>query len=254
MTRSTYVCLILLVLSSLAGCSFTDGGSWGQVDGRLEATGVSSEGVELERATLNAELFLESVTTSSGGSGGTFDPSNPPSGYTLCHNGHCHSDEGELVPYEEVKAQMNASGGTSTTTLGSWTTTIDLQSGEMVELPEVAVDKRTAVDRVRVKATNLVLEGTVEQGGESVPLEAQLGQFDLGTLEGVGLTVGPEQPYRRTLKICTRWSNNWFDEIDVSQLERQEGTLRLTRILNADATTKLVGAAQRATLEKSNCQ
>lgn len=249
----------LLVASSLAGCSFADGRPWGQVDGRLgarsiEETGALPEGLELERATLKAELFLESTSTSSGGSGGSFDPSNPPPGYTLCHNGHCHSDEGELIPYEEVRAEMNSSGGTSTSTLGSWTTEIDLQSGNRVRLPEIAVDQRTAIDRVRVKVTNLILEGTVQDGGESVPIEAQLGQFELGTLEGIDLAVGPEEPYRQTLEVCTNWSNNWFEQIDVSQLERQEGTIRLTRILNSDATAKLVGAAQLAELENTTCQ
>jgi len=258
MTRMIHAGVTLLVAASLAGCSFTDGRPWGRADGRfgarsIEATGALPDEMELEQATLKAELFLESATTSEGGSGGTFDPSNPPPGYSLCHNGHCHSDEGELVSYEEVEAEMKASGGTSTTTLGRWTTEIDLQSGKRVRLPEISIDDRTSIDRIRVETKNLVLQGTVERDGESVPLEAQLGQFELGTLEDMGLAVGPEEPYRRTLNVCARWSNNWFEQIDTSQLERQEETIRLTRILNTEATTKLVGAVQLAELEKSNC-
>lgn len=259
MHKTTVELIALLITMSLAGCSFSDGQPWGELDGRagalsLETSKVSTEEVTLERATLNANIFLETVTTSSGGGGGAFDPSNPPPGYTLCHNGHCHSEDGELVSYEDVKANLNASGGTSTSTVGQWTTTIDLQSGQMVRLPAIDISQRTTIDRIKVEATNLVLEGDIESGDASVPLEAELGQFELGSTDGVSLQVGPDQPYRQTVELCTNWSTNWFDNIDISQLNRQEGTVRLTRILNADATNQLVDAARQATIELSNCQ
>lgn len=49
------------------------------------------------------------------GSGGptTFDPANPPPGYSLCHNGHCHSDSGGLVDYEDIEAQLGGGGASS---------------------------------------------------------------------------------------------------------------------------------------------
>ncbi len=31
-----------------------------------------------------------------------FDPQNPPPQYSLCHNGHCHHDDGHLVDYEDI--------------------------------------------------------------------------------------------------------------------------------------------------------
>jgi hypothetical protein len=250
--------IVLIAAATWVGCSFTDGRPWGRVDAQpaaqsLESSRALPDDMNLERATLEAEIFLESVSTSSGGSGGTFSPANPPEGYTLCHNGHCHSDGGELVPYEEVRAEMASGGGTSTSTIGSWTASIDLRSGDSVSLPKVDVDEETSIDRVTLEATNLVLEGTVESDGDTIPFEAQLGQFELGTLEGLGLSVGPDQPFEQTVDLCMRWSNEWFEQIDVSGLERKEGTIRLTRILNADATTKLVGAIQQAELESSSC-
>jgi len=251
------ICSVIAAMG-LVNCSFTKGSPWGEVEGQAGAQSIESmdslpSEVSLDRAAMNARLFLESVSTSSGESGGSFDPSNPPEGYTLCHNGHCHSDEGELVSYEDVRAELNASGGTSTTTLGSWQADIDLKSGEMVTLPAIGIGQRTSIDRIRVRATNVVLEGSIQTKDGSVPMEAQLGQFDVGVVDGIGLTVGPNSSFERTVRVCASWKNNWFEEVDFSQLERQEGTIRLTRILNGDATTNIVGAIQNATLKQSNC-
>lgn len=249
----------LLVFAGLVGCTFADGSPWGRVDGRMQArslerTGASPEDIEIDRAVLKAEVVAESVTTQSGGSGGSFDPSNPPSGYSLCHNGHCHSDEGELVPYEKVRAEMNASGGTSTQTLASWSTDLELSGGEPVVLPEVSIDDETTIDRLSLKATNLVIEGTYRDGEREVPLEVQLGQFQLGTLEGLDVSVGPESDAHQTIEVCLGWTESWFSEVDAGELERQDGTIRLTRILNADATTRVVDAVKLAELEASSCQ
>jgi hypothetical protein len=42
----------------------------------------------------------------------SFDPANPPPGYTLCHNGHCHAADGRLVDYADIAAEL-AGGATS---------------------------------------------------------------------------------------------------------------------------------------------
>lgn len=243
---------------AVANCSFTDGQPWGEVEGSIAAqpvdsTGAIPEDVTLEQATIDAKLFVESVSTSSGGSGGSFSPSNPPDGYTLCHNGHCHSEEGELVSYEDVRAELNSKAGTSTTTLGRWEGDVDLQTGEMTRLPAIKIAQRTSIDRVKMRATNVILTGTIQTGGETVPIEAQLGQFDIATLEGIGMQVGPNAPFRQSIRLCAQWGNDWFDDIDFSQLDRQDGTVRLTRILNDTATQKLIDAVQNAQLARSNC-
>ena len=251
---------LLAVAAGPTGCTFTDGEPWAEVDGRAAArpidepdSGVMPEGVTIDRAKLRVEMFLESVTRTAGGSGGSFDPANPPKGYTLCHTGHCHSEDGELIPYEEVKAEMAAGGGTSTRTLARWKTTVDLTSGEVTTLPRVSIDERTSIDRLKVKATNLILEGSYEEADTAVRLEAQLGQFEVGSLKGLGRTVGPDAEFRQTVDLCVGWSNDWLEKIDLGRLERQDGTIRLTRILNADATRKIVDAVKRARLEASSC-
>lgn len=76
--------------------------------------------VRLDTAALGtSHVELLSAATSGGGGGGgqTFDPANPPPGYSLCHGGHCHRDDGALVDYEDIQAELNGGGGGSTSTL-----------------------------------------------------------------------------------------------------------------------------------------
>jgi len=64
-----------------------------------------------------------------------FDPADPPEGYSLCHNGHCHADSGELVDYEDISAEL-AGGQTSA---GGVVQAIDsevgLDTGDVVDVP-----------------------------------------------------------------------------------------------------------------------
>ena len=60
-------------------------------------------------------LSIEVVTDSAGAE--VFDPTNPPPGYSLCHNGHCHHDSGELVDYEDIQLELNEQSGGNTTAL-----------------------------------------------------------------------------------------------------------------------------------------
>lgn len=61
--------------------------------------------VHLDRFEVEAsELLLEQLP----GAGGdpSFDPANPPVGFTLCHGGHCHAEDGSVWTYEEIEAEL----------------------------------------------------------------------------------------------------------------------------------------------------
>jgi hypothetical protein len=62
----------------------------------LEFNGLSIEGIGL-----TVEVVSPDVSTV------LFDPQNPPEGYGSCHNGHCHSESGELVSYETIQLELN---------------------------------------------------------------------------------------------------------------------------------------------------
>src|SRR5688572_29228398 len=61
-------------------------------------------------AHLDASDIALQAAGSGGAAGGSFDPGNPPPGYGLCHGGHCHRDDGALVAYEDIAAEL-AGGG-----------------------------------------------------------------------------------------------------------------------------------------------
>lgn len=120
---------LLLLVSLLNGCAFGDGRAWGEVQPSLTvrfappAERLTAEGWLKTSSSFAIEIHELRVTVDgltlemSAGDTNTavFDPANPPEGFSLCHNGHCHADSGGLVPYEEVVAQTGtaqAGGGT----------------------------------------------------------------------------------------------------------------------------------------------
>ncbi|WP_164016943.1 hypothetical protein [Pyxidicoccus trucidator] len=101
-----------------------------------------------------------------GGGGGTFDPANPPPGYSLCHGGHCHRDDGALVDYEDIQAELDGGGGSSAVTLAALhvDAELDLLASETLT-PECEPDcelPRGTVSRARWDVTALRLQGVVK--------------------------------------------------------------------------------------------
>lgn len=111
--------LILFVLVlGLNACTIDDGNPWGEASFELKAQfDRANRGEDRLRTSKDFEVQLDSVeleisTVSIGlGQGEVtgFDPANPPEGYSLCHNGHCHAADGRLVDYEDIAAEI--SGG-----------------------------------------------------------------------------------------------------------------------------------------------
>lgn len=105
------------------------------------------------------ELWDQSETVAAG----TFDPALPPPGYSLCHNGHCHRDDGALVPYEEVAAAAGGTGGTSRLLVSLSATRLDLLSPapQPLECDPDCQLPRGDVASARGALTTLQLQGEV---------------------------------------------------------------------------------------------
>ncbi|MCB9762153.1 MAG: hypothetical protein H6739_20305 [Alphaproteobacteria bacterium] len=107
----------MTLLFALAGCTFTPGtegfttldsaaltGGWEAEDPALpqilreDGTTITITSASLQPAWLS----LQSIS----GAGSTFDPADPPEGYGLCHSGHCHRDDGALVDYVDIQAEL----------------------------------------------------------------------------------------------------------------------------------------------------
>jgi hypothetical protein len=106
---------------------------------------------------------IELLGRSGGGGPTSFDPANPPPGYTICHNGHCDREDGAQVPYEEVEAELSGGGSAATTVATLPVGAVDLLNPETRALecqPDCELP-RTTVSNGRWTLTALWLEGFV---------------------------------------------------------------------------------------------
>ncbi|MEB3222347.1 MAG: hypothetical protein VKS61_09750 [Candidatus Sericytochromatia bacterium] len=84
-----------------------EAGRWKTNNGWRVALDGGRLGLQLAALALEGEA---SAPGRAGGGGGTFDPANPPPGYGLCHGGHCHRDDGALIDYADIQAELDGRG------------------------------------------------------------------------------------------------------------------------------------------------
>lgn len=159
-----------------------DPGSRRQPDGGLlvrDGYALTLESFEIELAG----LVLAEARTSGGG---VFDPASPPAGYTLCHGGHCHHEDGRLVSYADVQAEL-AGGGTTFADLVAMNTPGPIALGEPRSIELAAFDPspflpESTIARARLRLASLVVRGALAGdalGPAPVPLAVELAPIDL---------------------------------------------------------------------------
>jgi hypothetical protein len=210
LTRSSAAATSLLLLGgTLAGCTFQDGEYFAQIRPQLSVTFVAREDrvidarwqklasgyeVRLEKASLQVES-VQLLAAGAGATAAAFDPARPPAGYSLCHNGHCHADDGRLVPYEEIAAATGSGGGAGPRPVLSFAVgeafDLLLESPGFRPLPcpattECAVG-RVHISQVKLTVSALRLEGQV-RSSEGAALAGDQGHFV------IDLTAAPEKP------------------------------------------------------------
>lgn len=182
------ICALAL---SAPGCTWGEGSGFAT----LESTHVSAQ-LQLDERTPDelttdlgyvvqlesAELFVEDVVLEQGGQtehGAQFDPAHPPDGYSSCHAGHCHSDDGRLVPYAEIEAERAASGEEYTAVVSVPVhAPLDLLRGGPLRVRHAqpsAELPRAELERVTLHAESLRIRGSVRDAtGVSLPLHVDL--------------------------------------------------------------------------------
>ncbi len=210
-----------------------------------------------------------------GGAAGTprgFDPANPPPGYSLCHGGHCHRDDGALIPYDEV-ASADTPGGPSPL-LAFDVGRLDLLSGTALE--EVSCEPgctlgETNLSRVRIPVTHLAIEGVVRDARTSAriperPFRALLPLVGADPIDAARMGAPPGGPLvqiesdldvpvnrehlpRVELGLRLEPSAALFDRIDWAQARlTPEGVIALESEANSDARTALLEGLVRSTV------
>ncbi|WNG38312.1 hypothetical protein F0U61_35040 [Archangium violaceum] len=195
------------------------------------------------------------LIASAGGSGGGFDPANPPPGYSLCHGGHCHRDDGALIPYEQVAAEMGGGGGSRTV--------VTLPVGEPLNLltpetravgcePECALPQ-TQVSQGRWGVESLRFEGTVRDS-RATPRFPDERRFILDLTPAAGsdepvvvfsgtvdLASDRSHPPETKLDLNLVLTAALFDVVDWSTLTQDsDGVVTINATTNAAARAALV--------------
>jgi hypothetical protein len=257
------VWLAVALTWSCSACAFGDGEPYGQVTGALtggyelrDDRDVGEDDwqklvSELEIVVDDARLTVEVVELVGASediaavTGAVFDPANPPPGFTLCHNGHCHSDSGDLVDYADIEAQLAGGGSTgATTALAMAGGEHDLLAGATLPLScDDCLLDAGRVSRVRLTASRLELAGRIRDGlgtprfDGSHSFEASVGLLSLagdpdvpGALEqSVSLPLGDEHASAIALQLRLDVSAALFDGLDPVAIAAAiaDGPLRL---------------------------
>ena len=256
--------LAALLLLAAGGCAFEPGGWFATVSPSLNAGyltrpdrdaggGWQKLNTDYQVSVTRASLQLGEVGllgASGGGGPTTFDPAHPPPGYSLCHNGHCHSADGRLVSYAEIEAQLG--GGTG----GGLQPVITLAAADTLDLlapaerpltckPTCNLD-RTRIVRVRAPVRVLALEGNVRDGRTPARLAetpfrwetADPGKAPLLETE-VDLPADRDHPPAVTLRLDLELGAALLDGIDFAAFTTSAGTLDLTAAGNPAADERI---------------
>jgi hypothetical protein len=184
---------------------------------------VSLEALELDVESISLEA-LEGA-----GSGALFDPSHPPAGYSLCHGGHCHADDGRLVEYADVEAEL--AGGSA-----SFEPIVTLRVAEAValvparelalhhfepsgELPETTL-RRIVVSAAAFRARGSILGGALPASGTPLFVELE-GPFAF--TRGLMLMVDRKGPEKLELRVRLGARGTLFDDLELAELAGAQG-------------------------------
>jgi hypothetical protein len=179
--------------------------------------------VKVTELTLElGELTLSELGTS-GGSDQSFDPANPPAGYSLCHGGHCHADDGRLVAYADIEAEL-AGGAAAFEPVVTLGTAGVFSALEDPTIDSVAVAPSRALPRVTLRKASLPLHRVLLKAeaqhasgvGPTASIEATLSPGP--SLEhGFTQHVDRDGPERFRLKAELAIDGSLFDDIDFEQ-------------------------------------
>ncbi|MFN7143193.1 MAG: hypothetical protein ACK4YP_05410 [Myxococcota bacterium] len=199
---------------------------------------------------------LALLALSGGASGEAFDPADPPEGYTLCHNGECHREDGAIVPYAEVEAEL--AGGEAT--LAPVVTLpvdadADLLTGATFPLDTSAAALLPAANlsSLQLGVTHLVLEGAVRRqpdDGWTAPLGLDLA-VDAALSAPLVLPLDRDHDPVLALDVAVAPDGSLFDGIDFAALVEETAAEPDHDHLGEALTAALLAVEPVVTVERS---
>lgn len=264
--------LLLLGVLGIAGCTIEDGVGFAHLSGRLWSTfsGLDSKTGRLtpdgwfktdnsfsfklsalQIRVRDIRLQGSALSTGSAGSGDcTFDPANPPSGCSLCHNGHCHCG-GQLKSYEELKKEVcGGSGGQGLSTVGALLVN-ELQSllGAGTKAENLACQGSCELGQGQASQAQIVLDRLKMQAAlQDKSVANRLGSKELQVnldldLAGAALVgafsveqkLDRDNPYHLDLMVLLPVSERLLDGVQWEKLSRSADTITIDAKNNVSA-------------------
>ena len=264
---------LLWPLLLLAGCAWEAGEGFAVLEPTVRASYEPEEDREVfpgfqqlasnYQVRLSAAMFtlrsVELIPRRVSAGGGRFDPSNPPPGYSLCHGGHCHRDDGALIPYEQIEAELGGGGDVARALITLPVGQLNLFNRDPISVPcQPACElPRTELSTGRWALTTLRLEGVVRDGlatpripGErtfQLELASPPGGSPIAVLEGdLDVPSDRENEPRVKLMLKLELPSRIFDAVDWAAAAQPgtEGTLDLSTAANARAREAILEALE----------
>ncbi len=219
------------------GCAFDEGSGFATLESaRLRArfepeaartldTGVLTDlGYVVELQALELTLSQAHLDELSGASDESFDPASPPAGYSLCHGGHCHSDDGALVSYEDIENELL--GGTSSFTkvaVFDLDEGVDVLGGRWLPLgsPQPSSElPMTHLRRFVLEAASIRLGAVIREGDLPAGEEAEIDMDVTGPFHfsvSLDTAIDRDGPARLHLDLRLTYTARLFDGIDFAK-------------------------------------
>jgi hypothetical protein len=235
----------ITAIVALAGCALEDGQGFATLESaslsaRFEPGPARDLGnhvvltrqgyqVALTSAVLGVDALTLDELREGSASRGSFDPAHPPQGYSLCHGGHCHADDGRLVDYAEIEAEL-ARGGARFEPVARLPAArgFDLLAGQTAVLDVVEPSRelpQARITQLSLRVDRLELEGSVTGG----PAGGGLGQSSAALVvelpigssidAGMSLAIDRDEPGAFSIGAALTIDGTLFDGIDFASLQ-----------------------------------
>ena len=218
----------------ITGCVSEDGESWGEIsillsvdselDSRIQEDQLRTAQdymISLERFDVTIDVVKVNLAADTALN---FDPADPPEGYSLCHNGHCHADDGSLVDYEDISLELSGNSGGITIEIGREISLDSFESAIVCE--QNSCQNESFQSRGSLSSVSILVDVAISGRAfdapnvpervalEGVPFAVQLENVEIIT--PISGEIGPNALPKILLIMDLVLPANVFDDIDFS--------------------------------------
>ncbi len=232
------ICLAALSCVTLASCALDKGQPWGELSVLLEVGPLIDEGRLRDGLWLTsrdylldldiAELEVASVALVASGESSAFDPSDPPEGYSNCHNGHCHHASGRIVDYGNIANELALAGALAPALIiGGGVVNPEAGASVLVETnlcstaEPCVIDTPMRLETLIVTTARLSVSGRVfdRRTGERARLPEDGVPFSVSIPESrvagpIDISFGPQEDLQVGLRARLDVPSTLFDDVD----------------------------------------